>query len=143
MSSQTKKTSFVTVVLVVLAVAGWWVRPGQISEKPKPISARKEIYNFDLSACPGKTIDVKVADPYLRGLVEEGQIVKTEMNAYRCHPIKKGDVALYRFSEFDDPVFRRVIAVGGDHFDVVEDEQNGGWQIKVNGKRVTGLKNEV
>lgn len=114
--------------------------PEQQVAQPTP-QERKEIYNYDLSVCPGKTVAWKMQDPYMRGVVEEGQIVNVTMNFYKCNDLKKGDVVLYRFSNYHDPVVKRVVAAPGDTFKLtmVRDE---GWELTVNGKVVRGVKGE-
>lgn len=114
-----------------------------VVETPKatPPPGQKEIYNFDHTKCPGETIDFVVKDPYMRGVVEEGQKVKVVMNYYACNDLKHGDVVLYKYSQYQDPVVRRVVAVPGDSF-TLRSVENEGWELFVNGKVVTGVKGQ-
>lgn len=113
------------------------------SPTPAPeIRVRKEIYNFDVSKCPGEAIQFKMLDPYLRGLVEIDTTVDVVLNAFNCETPQREQVVLYRFSEFDDPVLRRVVGIPGDKFSVIQVEENGDWQLKINGKFVVGAKGE-
>lgn len=127
------------IVLVVIAALVIFRR-----EAPKVVDSgkheRKEIYNYDAKLCPGATVTMKMTDPYLRGLIEEGADVKTIINFYGCNELHRGDVVLYRFSEFNDPVFRRVVAVEGDKYDL--SEARDGWELFVNEKKVRGIKGE-
>lgn len=132
------------VVIVVVAIAAFVFLRQQPLEVVAPERIRKEIYNFDPSVCPGETVTLKMTDPYLRGLIEEGTDVPTVINQYSCAPLERGDVVLYRFSEFDDPVFRRAVAIAGDKYDLNAVEgDGGGWELVVNGKKVRGVKGEA
>lgn len=104
--------------------------------------SRKEIYNFDPEVCPGPSVKVTMADPYLRGLIEQGTVVETSMNYYKCNRLARNEVVLYRYSEFDEPVFRRVVAIQGDRFEPVYNKTASAWELKVNGKTVLGVKGE-
>src|SRR5262249_31411582 len=103
---------------------------------------RKDIYNFDVSACPGETIPFTVNDPYLRGLLEEGTEVKIVLNAFHCEPLTDGQIVLYRYSEFDNPVLRRVVGVPGDRFSLPGGVSHSGWSLTVNGQLGRGVKGE-
>lgn len=98
----------------------------------------KEIYNFDPNLCPGKPIEFVVKDPYMRGVVEVDQKVKITMNYYKCNNLQHGDVILYKYSQYEDPVIRRVVAVPGDKFKL-KSVAHEGWELSVNGKVVTGV----
>lgn len=101
----------------------------------------KEIYNFDPNVCPGKPIEFVVKDPYMRGVVEVGQKVQITMNYYACNKLKPGDIVLYKFSQYEDPVIRRVVGVPGDQFKLRSVPREG-WELSVNGKVITGVKGE-
>lgn len=101
---------------------------------------RKKVYDFDTQKCPGESILVKSDDVYMRGLIEQGQEVSVQMNYFKCQSPEQGNLILYRYSEFDNPVIKRIVATPGDKFEVFETKQ--GWILKVNGKFVTGIKGE-
>lgn len=131
-------------VLVLVAIAAvFFPRFEKPVEPTSGMRVRKEIYGFDPKVCPGERVIVKMTDPYMRGVVDEGTDVPTVLNYYSCAPLLRDDVVLYRFSEFDDPVFRRAVAVGGDKFDLYEVGDEGGWELVVNGKKVRGAKGET
>jgi hypothetical protein len=139
-----RKFIIVGIVLFAAAIAAYIL----LRSKPEPEAVvtervRKEIYNFDPKVCPGETVNIKMTDTYLRGLIEEGAEVKTTLNFYSCARLERGDIVLYRFSEFDNPVFRRVVAVEGDKFNLTELAKGTGWELTVNGKKVLGVKGEV
>ncbi len=114
-----------------------------LTQEPEPEPrVRKTIYNFDVSQCPGETVQFKMLDPYLRGLIEPETSVDIVLNAFSCEKLERNQIVLYRFSEFDDPVLRRVVGVPGDKFSVFQAEEDGDWQLKINGKAVTGVKGE-
>lgn len=114
----------------------------QVSQPvPKLDTRTKEIYKFDRNVCPGQAIDFVVQDPYMRGVVEVNQTVKITMNYYACNELKKGDIVLYKYSQYADPVIRRVVAVPGDKFKLRSIPREG-WELSVNGNVVTGVKGE-
>jgi hypothetical protein len=123
----------VVLVLLLAAAAYFFLRlPG-----PEPAIAarvRKPIYNFDLNKCPGDNIQFTMNDLYMRGIVEKDQVVDVTLNWYTCNPPETNDLVLYRFSEFDDPVVRRVVGKAGDSFGVVKDAKGRGWNIVINKK---------
>lgn len=120
---------FALLGVLIFASWFWW------QQKPAEKQTRKEIYNFDLSQCPGKTITVQMNDPYLRGLIEEKSEIEVVLNAFSCQEIKRDDLVLYRYSEFAEPVLRRVVAAPGDTFSV-EEKEGQGWILIVNKKPV-------
>ena len=138
-----QKLIIIGIVLAVLAgiAAYFMTRDSEVAEVPAE-RIRKEIYNFDPAVCPGQSVKLKMTDPYMRGLLEEGADVETSMNYYKCNPLARNDVVLYRFSEFDEPVFRRVVGIAGDKFEPVYNEDKGAWELKINGKLVVGVKGE-
>jgi hypothetical protein len=108
-----------------------------LPEKQEPATTarvRKKIYDFDPLKCPGETIAFKVPDPYLRGLLNQGDSAHVIINFFCQNPISRGQLVLYRFSEFDDPVLRLVAGTPGDRFEVLESPEKDGWKIKINGK---------
>ncbi len=129
-----KKIAIIISVVVVVLVGLWF-----FSREPKVTGpVRKEIYNFDPAICPGKVVNFAMADPYMRGIVEEGQVVEVTLNWYACHPMETGDLVLYRFTEFGDPVIRRVVGKPGDKFALIS-QKGAGWYLKINGKVVNGV----
>jgi signal peptidase I len=117
------------------------------SKKEAPISelsgerSRKTIYDFDPDLCPGKEIEFTSPDTYMRGLIGENEIVNVILNYYNCNSIERDDLVLYRYSEFDDPVIRKVVAIQGDEFHLEETpESDYGWQIYINKKKLKDIE---
>lgn len=94
---------------------------------------RKEIYNFPKDQCPGHDVSLSMVDNYLRGTLEQGESVLLKLNWFLCHDMELGDLVAYRFSEYHDPVIRRVIAKSGDRIQVVFDDKTKDWTLKING----------
>lgn len=115
----------------------------QVEQPQQPTAERrtKEIYNFDPTLCPGIPIDFVVKDPYMRGIVEVNQTVKITMNYYACNQLKKGDIVLYKYSQYEEPVIRRVVAVPGDKFKLRSVPREG-WELSVNGNVITGVNGQ-
>ena len=129
-----KKTLIISAI-VVLALVGIWFLKKEPTEVPR---VRKDIYNFDPAECPGKVIQFTMADPYMRGIIEQQEVVDVTLNWYACHPVEADDLVLYRFSEFNDPVVRRVVGKAGDKFTLTS-QAGAGWTLKVNGKIIKGV----
>ncbi len=134
-----KKSSLVWIGLAAIAVLALVLILNRKQEQPSAPRDRLSIYNFDQSKCPGPRIQFKVEDPYMRGLIEQGQTVDVTLNAFACQSIQAGDLVLYRFSEFDPPVVRRVVGKSGDHFTVEKDNQLKGWVLNVNNQPIVSV----
>ncbi len=129
-----KKIIIVIMVIVAALIAIWYFKP-EPSVLPRE---RKNIYNFDPSVCPGEVISFAMSDPYMRGIIEEQQVVEITINWYACNNVEADDIVLYRFSEFNDPVIRRVVGKPGDKF-ALTSQPGAGWYLKVNGKIIKGV----
>ncbi|MCM2282468.1 MAG: S26 family signal peptidase [Bdellovibrionaceae bacterium] len=116
--------------------------PPQEVVKEIPIESRtnKPLYDFDTAVCPGPTQQMQMNDVYMRGVLEIGQSYSAHMNWYACHPIKKGDLVLYRFSWKFDPVVKRVVGAPGDKIALVLDPHDQGWNLKINDKIIQADK---
>jgi len=114
----------------------------QMSQKTSPPSSTKretkEIYNFDTSQCPGKNAEFEIRDPYLRGVLEQGSKVTVSLNWYECNKVERGDLVLYRFSQHEDPVVRRVVGLPGDEFELRPIAKQG-WELLIKRTPVTGV----
>ena len=129
-----KKIIIIISVIVAALIAIWYFKP-EPSVAPRE---RKNIYNFDPSVCPGEVISFAMSDPYMRGIIEEQQVVEITLNWYACNNVEADDIVLYRFSEFNDPVIRRVVGKPGDKF-ALTSQPGAGWFLKVNGKIIKGV----
>lgn len=135
------------IITALVVLIGWllylYINKKKEIQKPIELGPRetKEIYNYDRKKCPGEPIEFTVKDPYMRGVVEENQKVKVVMNYYSCNSLKDGDVVLYKYSQYEEPVIRRVVGVPGDSFKLKSVEHEG-WELYVNDKVVTGAKGQ-
>ncbi len=117
------------VVLLTFGILGIFIS-FYFTKKPLP----------NKSACGGNTQTIQIKDAqHMAGLLESGKSYEVEMGYYDCHPPKRGDLVLYRFSQGMDPVVKVVRATGGDRFELVEDMVHGAWNLRVNGELVKDL----
>ncbi len=72
------------------------------------------------------------SDDNMAGLIENGQEFDVEMNWYKCHPVEKGDVVLYRFSNTRDPVPRVIRAIPGEVFKLIRATNR--WNVEIGGR---------
>lgn len=107
--------------LIILAGIVWFI--SQQSQRAKMPA---------VEGCPGETFEFTVNDANMAGIVEQGATVRVVKNFYRCNPIEKGDVVLYRFSELRDPVVRIARAVPGDMFKLMRTKDKTAWNIEIN-----------
>jgi hypothetical protein len=93
--------------------------------------------------CGEELKEFTMNDVYLQGIIEKGQKYEVILNYYKCHHIQRDDIVLYSFSQSLEPVIKKVVAVGGDNFDVTKDDQHHAWNLKVNNLiiRTPGLEN--
>lgn len=147
MQQHHKRAIIITILVVLIGLLLFLflnrkaLTPPPIQLPATPVPGTKPIYNYDHKKCPGDAIDFTVPDPYMRGIVNEGQKVKVVMNYYECNDLKHGDIVLYKYSQYQDPVIRRVVAVPGDTFKLRSVEREG-WELIVNDKVVTGIKGQ-
>lgn len=133
-----KKWSPYLVITVIVILGLTFLTKPKVQEVAE-IRQRKEIYNFNPNLCPGDLISLSMADRQLTGILEEGSKVSVRLNWYACNPVYRGDLVLYRYSEFENPVIRRVVGKPSDSFNLVYQENKGGWQLFINNQPVKGI----
>lgn len=134
-----KKNMVLIIGLAALLIIGLIYKITQKTSPPSPSKHEtKEIYNFDPSLCPGKNTEFAIQDPYLRGIVEQGSKVTVSLNWYECNKPERGDLVLYRFSQHEDPVVRRVVGLPGDEFELRPIAKQG-WELLIKRTPVTGV----
>jgi len=129
-------------LLTILVALGFWLIFQPKVEDLARTQVRKELYNYNPNLCPGETIPFQMNDSYLRGLLEKGTKVQVRINWYACHPIERNDLVLFRYSEFEDPVIRRVVGIPSDRFQSVFQKKNRSWQLLINDFPVFAVKGE-
>lgn len=122
----------VAALLVVVAAVLFYGHHTRLRDDLTPQS----LYDFDPNKCPGKTYRLKMADLYMRGLLEFGEEFKASMNWYKCNQPVVGDMVLYRFSGSTMPVVRRIVAVAEDLIAVKHEKAAGYWILLVNDQMV-------
>ncbi len=85
-----------------------------------------------VEGCPGETFEFTVNDDAMAGVLDKGATVRVVKNFYKCNPVERGDLVLYRFSELRDPVVRVAQAVPGDSFKLVRSKDKVAWNIQIN-----------
>jgi signal peptidase I len=101
------------------------------------IEQNKNILNKN-NECPIKMEERIVQGTSMEPVIKEGQKVKILFDYYKCHPILREDIILYRYSGNENPLIKRVKGVEGDDFKLKE--QKEGWLIYINNQP---LKNSL
>jgi type IV secretory pathway protease TraF len=134
MDSRVKSVAIGGAALLVIGVAVFfYMRASDVPAPEVKAPEDKPLYSFDKAVCPGQKVDLKMADVYMRGLLEQGQMFSATLNWYACNQPKRGDIILYRFSHKMDPVVKRIVAVPGDKVRLMREEKLGAWTIAING----------
>jgi len=90
-----------------------------------------------LQEIPENKCIFKVEKKQVRGnslspLVNDGDKIKALYGYYNCHPIKRNDIVLVRYSGNKYPLIKIVKGIPNDSFHLKK--VKNGWQILVNGK---------
>ncbi len=114
----------------------YWLVTKKYKPDPPPaavvVDENLEFYKSIRPGCPSEIRQLKMDDPYLRGILELGASYQAAMNFYLCNPAEKGDLVLYRYSWKFLPVARQVVAVGGDRLRLKK--LSNGWELWINDK---------
>lgn len=135
---------FLTALLCFSFVGGWllYKRYAPKSGDPSaPVAQPSQDHEFFRSirpGCPSEIRTLKMEDPFLRGILEQGAAFQAAMNYYQCNSPVKGDLVLYRYSWKFMPVARQIVAVGGDK--IALRKVGSGWELWINGKVHLGGK---
>lgn len=79
---------------------------------------KKEISNLNQPTCSVEVKEMIVKGNSLDPLIKSGEKVKALIGYYKCHPIKRNDVILYRYSGSKTPLIKIVKAIPGDRWSV-------------------------
>ena len=85
------------------------------------------------TGCSEKSYIESYNDPYMDQIIPPQTRLKLFKNYYDCNSVKKGDLALFKYSEYVEPVVRKVVGVPGDSFDLT-DLKDGFWALSINGE---------
>lgn len=122
-------------VVVLGALLLYYIRNRHSYEIPPP-----KIYKTgkDLP-CPGPIEEHVMDDDMMAGVLNVGQKYKVITNYYACHPLEKGELVFFRYSNQAPPVPRFVRARQGDRFELKRDKSRGNWNVVINGELQKGL----
>lgn len=96
----------------------------------------------ELKGCETRAIEGTMADQYLKGFLEMGQKYDATLNWYRCNPVQRGDLVLFRLSTNLPLVVKIVRGIAGDRFEVKADASHKHWNLWINGKIVLDHANK-
>jgi len=119
--------SLIALIIIILVSVGSYFY-FHWSQQPK-----RHPYDF-AGPCPGKTLTKKMQDVYLRGILEKDEEYQLIQDWYWCNEVKRGEVILFKYSDQQPPVVRKVYGVPGDKFEVIFDEDMNAWKVKIAGK---------
>lgn len=118
--------SVVVGALILVGVLAWL--------KLSPV--KKKTHTRVVGECEVQVETITMPDATMTGIFAQGQELTLERGYYACNSPVPGDTVFYRYSEARNPVIKRVVAVEGDEFRVVQDESGRGWNLQVNGELV-------
>lgn len=128
-----KKTVISVVVVVLIIVAGVvWL-------KLMP----KKVHKRVVGDCEVTVEEFAMPDGTMEGIYSSGQVLTLERGYYACNTPVPGDTVLYSYNSAIPPVVKRIVAVEGDEFKVIKDEQGRGWNLEVNGDLVETPEGET
>lgn len=126
--SQTIKTVVITVIVII---AGYFAYKFITkSSGPEPFVRKRG------GPCPGETKVMTQNDPYMRGIIEQGQKFKVILNYYDCNKPQRGDLVLFQIHASMDPVVKIVRGVQNDRFKLSKDDKYKAWNLEVEGDTV-------
>ena len=91
-------------------------------------------------SCVSEVKQETVRGNSLSGVVENGQSVKVQVGYYNCHSARRNDIVIYKYAGSADPLIKIVKGLPGDKFGLEQAE--GGWHIRLNGKRLANSLGE-
>lgn len=107
------------------------------------LNSGKLVFNSDLKT-EGCLITVEeriVQGTSFSPFIEPGTKIKALFGYYNCHDIKRGDIVLFNYPGFKNPLLKVVKGIPGDKFELKE--TSGGWNIVINGKIIKNFENKA
>lgn len=95
---------------------------------------------FTKESCVSKSKNEIVRGNSLSGLIEDGKEVKIWRDYYKCRPVRRNDIVVYQYAGNLNPLIKIVKGMPGDRFEL--EQADGGWYIKLNGKRLVNSQGE-
>ncbi len=112
--SRLSKVLTATLAVSSLAALVWFCRPSRES------------------SCGGSPEVLEMKDVYMAGRIEKGAQFRMLPGWYSCHPVERGDLVYYSYSDQDEPVVKIARGLPGDRFETVRDPKRPAWNLKVN-----------
>ena len=102
------------------------------------------------ASCVSAQEEKTVRGNSLSGLAEDGESVKVQEGYYNCHPVRRNDIAVYKYAGNSNPLIKIVKGVPGDKFGLEQSplrqdyagQGEGGWYIRLNGERLANSQGE-
>lgn len=123
----------INILLVILGL-GILVTLWTLFKKSSDENVNKNQQSSSFNSCYEEERLQKVDDPQMTGLVDPGIPVTLLKGFYECNPLSRGDLVAFRYHTEQPPVIRVVRGIPGDRFEVIKDEKQPGWKIRINGE---------
>ena len=65
-------------------------------------------------------------------LIQDGSILTLLGGYYNCHEVERGDVISYKFVDGQDPLIKKVVALGGDEVGFADGKLNINGEVLLN-----------
>lgn len=126
------------IIVVVALAVGYgvykWLHQ-ETAEEVTEVTEPEEIFNYDPNGpCPGETVSLKMRDPYMKGLIEQGEKYELILNYYKCNKPQIGDAVAYLPPGQKIPIVKIIRALEGDQYDLKYNPKQKSWNISVNKK---------
>ncbi|MBK9293940.1 MAG: hypothetical protein IPM57_05770 [Oligoflexia bacterium] len=127
-----------TVILTCLVILGGYYayKFATRSPGPDPFIRKRG------GPCPGETKTMVQNDPYMRGVIEQGQKFRVILNYYDCNKPKRGELVLFQIHQSMDPVVKIIRGVQNDRFKLIKDVKRGAWNLEVEDDIIYSLVNK-
>lgn len=99
---------------------------------------QKEISEVGETNCVTQRVERLMNDDSAAKDLNKGDRYQVLLNYYRCNPVQRLDLISFKSSSVAEPTVKRVQALPGDEFSVIETDTPGEFQLKVNGTLVMG-----
>ncbi len=92
--------------------------------------------------CSERITFKNVTDSTMQGLIDSGQQIQIDEVYFNCQVPKRGDLIVVQKNPFIASVFRQVVALPGDTFQLIKDEPTKTHHLKVNQTLLKNPKGE-
>ena len=98
-----------------------------------PVQKERSVTKESLE-CVTSRKEILLKDKLMQESYVEGTEFQVLQNYYKCNPILRNDIVMFRVASDQDSVMRIVRGIPGDRVELSEDKEKKAWNIKINGE---------